>query len=102
MDIKIIRSKVRSGNYDLSEHAHKERQEEQITIQEIEQTLLKGDIIEKYLEDPRGSSCLVASKMLHAVCGMRGERLLIVTIYRPKPPTWINWKTRIKELESRV
>lgn len=102
MDIKIIRGKVRRREYDLSEHAHKERQEEQITIAEIEKTLLKGDIIEKYPKDPRGLSCLVASKTLHAVCGMRGERLLIVTVYKPKLPAWIDWKTRTKELESRV
>lgn len=102
MDIKIIREKVKRGEYDLSEHAHKERQAEQITTAEIEKTLLKGDIIEKYPKDPRGSSCLVGSKRLHAVCGMRSERLLIATIYKPKLPTWIDWKTRAKELKSRV
>lgn len=31
MDIKIIRGKVKRKEYDLSEHAHKERREEQIT-----------------------------------------------------------------------
>lgn len=102
MDIKIIRNKVRAGEYDLSEHAHKERQAEQITLDEIEKILLKGVIIEKYPEDPRGESCLVASKKLHVVCGFRGERLLIVTNYRPQLPTWITWKTRAKELKNRV
>jgi len=102
MDIKIIRKKVRAGEYDLSEHAHKERQAEQITTEEIDKTLLKGAIIEVYPEDPRGESCLVGSKKLHVVCGFRGERLLIVTNYRPQPPTWADWKTRVKELTSRV
>lgn len=102
MDIKIIRDKVKRGEYDLSDHAHKERQAEQITTAEIEKTLLKGAIIEKYPEDPRGTSCLVAGKKLHVVCGFRGERLLIVTNYRPKMPTWVNWKTREKELKDRV
>lgn len=102
MDIKIIRRKVKAGEYDLSEHAHRERQAEQITTEEIEKTLLKGDIIEKYQKDPRGESYLVASKKLHVVCGFRGERLLIVTNYRPQSPIWIDWKTRAKELKSRV
>ena len=102
MDIKLIRSKILSGEYDLSEHAHKERQEEQITVEEIEKTILKGAIIEKYLKDPRGKSCLVGTKNLHLVCGFRSERLLIVTNYRPKKPTWTNWKTRAKELKNRV
>lgn len=102
MDIQTIRKKVIAGEYDLSDHAHKERQEEQITVEEIEKTLLKGAIIEKYPEDPRGLSCLVASKKLHVVCGFRGERLLVVTVYRPKMPTWIDWETRSKEVKGRV
>lgn len=102
MDLRLIREKIKAEEYDLSYHAHQERQEEKITVEEIETTLLKGSIIEKYPKDPRGESCLVGNKNLHVVCGFRGERLLIVTNYRPKPPTWINWKTRVKELKSRV
>ena len=44
MDISFIRDKIRSQEYDLSLHAHKERQEEQITVEEIEKVLLKGAI----------------------------------------------------------
>lgn len=106
MDLKVIRQKVKSKEYDLSEHAHKERQEERITTEEIEQILLKGSIIEKYPNDPRGSSCLVGglvkNRPIHAVCGFRGSRLLIVTVYIPKQPIWIDYKTRAKELKSRV
>lgn len=101
MDVRTIRKQIRSGEYDLSEHAHKERQQEKITIEEIEQSLLKGCIIEKYPNDPRGESCLVATKSLHVVCGFRKERLLIVTNYRPQKPKWIDWKTRAKELQER-
>ena len=96
---------MQKGEYDLSAHAHLERQEEQIAIAEIEKVLLKGSIIEQYPNDPRGESCLVGAKIskkaLHVVCGKRDSRLLIVTEYRPKPTTWINYKTRAKELESR-
>ena len=102
MDIKIIRKKVKKGEYDLSDHAHKERQVEQITTEEIEKTFLKGAIIEKYPKDPRGPSWLVASTKLHVICGFRAKQLLIVTVYRPKLPTWINWKTRSEEVKSRV
>ena len=45
MDTLFVRRKVESGEYDLSSHAHRERQEEQITTAEIEQALLTGDII---------------------------------------------------------
>lgn len=46
MDIKTIRLKIKKGEYDLSHHAHQERQEEHITLEEIAETLLKGVIIE--------------------------------------------------------
>ena len=45
MNVKTIREKVRKGDFDLSLHAHKERQTEKISIKEIKQTILKGDII---------------------------------------------------------
>lgn len=106
MDIDEIRKKIQIQQYDLSSHAHQERQEEQITVGEIEKVILEGDIIEKYLNDPRGQSCLVGGKILdkslHVVCGFRGERLLIVTVYRPKLPIWRDYKTRVKEIKSRV
>ncbi len=105
MDIVWIRDKIRKQEYDLSIHAHTERQEEEINILQIEKVILKGDIIEKYPKDPRGKSCLVAGvisqKPLHVVCGKRNNKLLIVTVYRPKPPVWINYKTRAKELKRR-
>ena len=105
MNISFIKEKVRNGEYDLSIHAHNERQAEEITIEEIEKVLLKGAIIEKYPNDPRGASCLVAgitfTKPLHVVCGKRGKRLLVVTVYRPKQPVWIDYKTRAKEVKSR-
>ncbi len=102
MDLKTIREKVRKGEFDLSDHAHKERQIEKISIREIRQTILENDIIEEYPNDPRGSSCLLGNEHLHVVCGFRGEKVLVVTNYRPKEPTWIDYKTRAKELKSRV
>lgn len=106
MDVSFLRDKIKSQEYDLSDHAHKERQVEKITITEIESAVLEGDIIERYPNDPRGESCLVAGvaikKPLHIVCGRRGNRLLIVTVYRPGLPTWKDTKTRAKELKSRV
>lgn len=106
MDINWIRDKIYNNEYDFSEHAHRERQEEQITVLEIEKTLLEGGIIEQYPLDPRGKSCLVAGKItsqpLHIVCGIRSDRLLIVTVYRPKEPAWKDYKSRAEELKSRV
>lgn len=102
MDLKNIREKVIKGEFDLSEHAHKKRQFEEISVEEIVETILKGDIIEEYPKDLRGPSCLIGNKNLHVVCGFRAERVLIVTNYRPEGSVWIDYKTRAKELKSRV
>lgn len=102
MDLKNIRGKVKKGEFDLSEHAHIERQIEKISIEEIKQTILGSDIIEEYPKDPRGTSCLIGNENLHVVCGFRDEKVLVVTLYRPEEPVWIDWKTRAKELKSRV
>jgi len=51
----------------------------------------KGRILEKYKDTGRGESCLVAGfsnsgKPVHTVCGKRGDHLVFITVYVPKPP----------------
>ena len=48
MNIEEVRAKIKRGEYDLSAHAHIERQVEHITIKEIESTIFSGEIIERY------------------------------------------------------
>ncbi len=106
MTLKEIRRKVRAGEYDLSEHAHIERQAEHITIKEIEETITSGEIIEIYPKDQRGENVLIgaklASRSLHVVCGKRDGRILIITVYEPIRPKWIDYKTRSREVKSRI
>lgn len=106
MDLDYIKVKIKNGEYDLSEHAHIERQVEQITIKEIEETIFAGEVIERYPKDQRGESMLIAaqfkSRSLHVVCGTRGDRILIVTVYEPKLPIWADYKTRSKPLKDRI
>ena len=106
MILKEIISKIRLNQYDLSEHAHVERQVEHITVKEIEETILFGEIIENYPQDPRGESVLVGAKLknrsLHVVCGKKDDRILIITVYEPKTPKWLDYKTRSRKVESRL
>ena len=106
MTLEEIRLKVRVGEYDLSEHAHNERQAEHITIEEIEETIISGEIIEVYPKDQRGESVLIgaklASRSFHVVCGKRDDRILIVTVYEPKWPKWLDYKTRSRKVKSRI
>ena len=106
LDLEQIRTSFIIKDYDLSEHAHVERQAEQITTKEIEETILSGEIIESYPSDARGESVLIGSdignRSLHVVCGSRGGRILIVTVYEPKLPKWLDYKTRSKQLKDRT
>ena len=102
LNLKYIKSLIREERYRLTQHAENEREADKITISEIEQALLSQpcEIIEKYPNDPRGESCLILGftqelKPIHLVCGMQEENfLIIITVYRPDPKLWINYRKR--------
>ena len=104
MTIEEIRELVRAGRYEVSIHAQQERLEDDLDINEIETTLLQGELIEEYPTDPRGPSCLVGglagSKQIHVVIGwatrkQQLERILrVITVYIPQPPKWTDLRTR--------
>jgi|LGVF01.1.fsa_nt_gb hypothetical protein len=96
-----IREKATENEFQLTGHAHKERQEEVIKTKEIRDALMQGELLENYPDDPRGPSCLVLGysegRAIHIVCGRtRVDWLLIITVYMPGPSRWINQRTRIK------
>lgn len=91
--IKWIQEHVQKGEYYFSKHGDQERQNDNLTIEEVEGALLSGRILEQYEDTGRGESCLVAGftgagKPIHIVCGTRGDWLSIITIYVPKPPKY--------------
>jgi Domain of unknown function (DUF4258) len=100
--IANIQQTVRIRQYRLTAHAEREREADSITIQEIEEALLsqRCEVVENYPEDPRGASCLLLGFTeqelpLHAVCGIAlFDLLILVTVYRPDPALWIDWKIR--------
>lgn len=95
ISIEWIRTKVREHKYYFSKHGDSERQNENLLIIEIEEALLTGRILEKYKDTGREESCLVAGfsnsgKPVYTVYGKRGDHLVLITVYVPKPP---NFKT---------
>ena len=60
-----------------------------ITVKELEQALRNSEIIEEYLDDPRGASCLALGfceqRPIHAVCTIKTEpeELFLITVYDP-------------------
>ena len=90
IDIDWIRERVRNNEYYFSKHGDQGRQNDNLSIAELEEAVLTGRILEQYADMGRGESCLVAgfsnNKSIHVVCGHRGDWLVIVTVYIPMPP----------------
>lgn len=94
MDIEWIKTRVRQNKYLWSLHADEERRNDGLEIQDVEEALLNGKVLETYPQDPRGASCLVYGECkkgvsVHIVCGKNSkEWLVIITVYRPVLPKW--------------
>ena len=74
-------------------HAIKQmsRVDRMISPSDVEKCIFKGTVIEKYLDDARGKSCLIChinDRALHVVCSPKDEYLAIVTAYIPDPALW--------------
>lgn len=83
------------GRYYWSHHADQERQNDGLSIEQIEYVILHGRVLERYADTGRGESCLVVGftserRPVHVVVGVRGEVAVIVTTYIPRPPKFVN------------
>jgi hypothetical protein len=98
MDIEEIKGKVRNNEYAYSYHADLERKSEDLTVARIEQALLDGEILEQYKDTGRGESCLILGFSedlpIHVVCGWRGQSVVLITVYVPRPPKFTDPWTR--------
>ncbi len=98
MDIEEIKAKVRVNKYVYTHHAEIERKVDKLTFVQVEIAILNGKIVEQYDDTGRGESCLVMGFAedipIHIVCGWRGEKISIITVYIPRPPKFIDPYTR--------
>jgi hypothetical protein len=103
MDIlELIRKQIRANRYEFSLHAERERENDHILVRELEQSVLSGELLEDYPDDPRGHSCLVlgftqSGRAIHSVWGLLPDgRVRVITVYVPLPPKWTDARTRRK------
>lgn len=99
MDFKGIQKQVKKKDYLFSEHADEERTKDKLRVEEIEEAILSGEVIEERLDDPRGESRLITGKtnegrVLHVVIGLRFGKPVILTNYIPSKEEWISGKIR--------
>ena len=99
--IRKIKELVKKKDYRLTFHAEAERDADSISVVEIEEALLHNDveIIEDYPDDPRGHSFLLVGfsgqgEAIHTLCSIHEETLVMITVYRPDPDLWVDWRVR--------
>ncbi len=91
--LERVHAQARFENVRITEHAHQEMVEENITFGEILEAVDTGQILENYPKHRRGACCLLngltdAGRPLHIVCTTARAVLIIITVYEPKPPRW--------------
>ena len=59
IDIKWLKEKIQIENYYFSKHGDTERQNDNLSIIEVKESILNGIILEDYEDTGRGKSCLV-------------------------------------------
>ena len=101
--LERIRTLVRRSRYRLSLHAEQERDADAITISELESALGSDtlELVEDYATDPRGHSQLLlgftaAGDPVHVVCAIHEDTVVVITVYRPNPRLWQDYRVRRK------
>jgi len=98
MIIEGVQDKVRKGEHSFSDHAVKRMIKRSINRQEVEEAILRGEIIEEYPKDKYSPRCLIYGKTdkgrdLHAQVSLPPV-VVVITAYDPDPEEWINCKIR--------
>ena len=104
MDVGNIIRAIDSQNYYITNHADEEAEDDQLELEEIFYSVRNGEIIKDYPEDRPHSSCLIygkniAGEPIHSVWAYdeENQRAILITVYRPDPTRWINWRERRTE-----
>ena len=78
----------------ITRHAQQEMVEEDISLDNLLETISQGQILEDYPQHKRGACCLLSGltaegRAIHVVCTTARPTLIIITAYEPKPPKWV-------------
>jgi hypothetical protein len=98
MEIDEIRTRIGSGNYRFSDHAVKRMIKRSIDRIEIEEAILRGEIIEEYPDDKYAPSCLIygiskAGRHLHVQTSLP-PAVVVITVYDPDETEWTKHRVR--------
>ncbi len=99
--IQHIIQAIQDEKIRITNHADEEANADKLTLIEIIESVCDGEIIEEYPTDMPYPSCLICGmnkngEPIHSVWAYNKENewAVLVTVYRPDPQKWINWKIR--------
>ena len=97
---KIIQA-IQADRVIVSRHAREEAENDNLKLEPILFSAIKGEIIENYSNDRPYPSCLIygvsqQQEPIHSVWAYNQDNgwAILITVYRPDPQQWINWRTR--------
>jgi len=103
VNIQDIISAIQEKRIRITDHADEEAQADALIFDEIFFSVLQGEVIEDYPTDKPYPSCLIygdnfQGEPIHSVWAYNAETLwaVLITVYRPDPNRWINWRERRK------
>ncbi|HIC91819.1 MAG TPA: DUF4258 domain-containing protein [Syntrophaceae bacterium] len=103
MKIESIIESIHANRVRITDHADEEAHNEGLSFEEIFASVSTGEIIEQYLDDRPYPSCLILGKNLkhepiHSVWAYNPitQASVLITVYRPDPNKWIDWRVRRK------
>lgn len=104
MSLRKIRHLIKNDQYRLTRHALEECRSRQITVQDIEDVIAIGEIIETHVDDWDFDCYLIAGErfngdIIHVACKIVDDTLQINTAYFPHSHLWI--KDRIRRVRKR-
>ena len=101
MNITDIIEAIRANRVRITDHADEEAEADHLTFDEIYFSVLRGEVIEDYPTDKPYPSCLIYGQTfsgdpVHSVWAYnkRNRWAVLITVYRPDPGLWINWRER--------
>ncbi len=101
MDITDLINAIQADRINITQHARREAKEDDLLLDEILHSIQNGEIIEDYPTDTPYPSCLIygldpADAPVHSVWAYAEDSRIavLVTVYRPNPARWIDWKIR--------
>jgi len=101
LNLPKIRAAIKTGRYDLRQHARQRAREREITIQMIEQTILRGEIVERQPRAKPYPKCLMmrlfkSSEPLYVSLAYNATRnfVYIITVHWFDSKKWLSPWTR--------